>query len=90
LHTINQTKKNQTLQGLAKSLDGTPGRVRLGDFNNNGYPDIYLTLQLKNPDETMSLILTNVVCDKKKKDCVKKPEIKKHATNKTSNSTNFW
>lgn len=38
----------------------------------------------------MSLILTNVKCDQKNKDCVKKPEIKKIASNKTANSTTIW
>lgn len=46
----------------------TPGRVRAGDLNIDGYPDVYLTLKLKkigDPDNKISvksLILINIEC----------------------------
>ena len=49
--------------GLAKQIPSLPSRLRYGDINIDGYPDLYLTLQIKdkkkNTISNWSLVMIN-------------------------------
>jgi hypothetical protein len=47
--------QNSEVLGLESPLDSVPiqGRVRLADYDLDGYPDLFLTLRLKNSDQTI-------------------------------------
>ena len=52
--------------GLPASSDGSPGRIRYGDFNIDGFDDLLLTLTIKNKKSNkiryLSMVLENKRC----------------------------
>jgi hypothetical protein len=47
------------LPTLVETADGMPGRIRLGDINADGFPDILMTLSTKN-NTKHSVIMLNM------------------------------
>jgi hypothetical protein len=58
-YDVNQTLPIFKRGPLAKPNEGMPGRIRIGDIDANGFPDILLSVQMEGSRNVKSLILLN-------------------------------
>ena len=55
--------KDEEIIGLPESSDGSPGRIRYGDINIDGFDDLLITLTIRNKNDgkkrQLSMVLEN-------------------------------